>query len=78
MLYISDEWAPYQELSRSQIYEHKTLYYKYNFVNPGTGVHTQNVGSYNNKYKLKINEMRGFTTVQRKKFYWSLCIKKDI
>lgn len=55
----TDEWASYNHLSRSEEYVHLTVCHKYNFVNPISGTHTQNVESYNSKLKLRIKKMKG-------------------
>jgi transposase-like protein len=64
----TDEWKAYSSLNKSDIYTHQTVCHKYNFVDPHTGVHTQNVESYNNRLKLKIKQMKGLTLDQRKVF----------
>ena len=38
---------------------HEVVNYSVNFVDPTTGVHTQNVASYCNRVKTKLNRMRG-------------------
>ncbi|KCZ81734.1 hypothetical protein H312_00773 [Anncaliia algerae PRA339] len=38
---------------------HHTIIHKYNFVDPVSGVHTQNVESFSNKLKIFIKEQRG-------------------
>jgi hypothetical protein len=40
-------------------YNHQSVCHKYRFVEYTTGVHTQNVESYNNKLKLGIKKMKG-------------------
>jgi hypothetical protein len=39
-------------------FEHATVCHKYFFVFPQTGMHTQNVESYNNHLKMKIKTMK--------------------
>ncbi|KAG0438190.1 hypothetical protein DMUE_3240 [Dictyocoela muelleri] len=55
----SDMWAGYRELSNQTGLDHFTVYHKLNFVNPGTGVHTQHIESFWNVQKLKIKKMKG-------------------
>lgn len=55
---VTDEWKGYNELSRSREFIHEKITHKYNFVDPITGVHTQNVESLNNKIKLDIKQKR--------------------
>ena len=53
----SDEWAAYNNVG--QLYfEHGTVKHKLHFVNPETGVHTQNVESYwaKRKYRVKLSK----------------------
>jgi len=64
----TDEWRAYNEISKAGCYEHKKVVHKYNFVDPGTGVHTQHVESYNNKIKYKIKMAKGVSNDFRKKF----------
>ncbi|KAG0425100.1 hypothetical protein DMUE_6057 [Dictyocoela muelleri] len=61
----TDEFKSYHELRNNRNYEHATVCHKYNFVAPITGVHTQNVESFNNKLKLFIKEKRGVWTNKR-------------
>ena len=53
----SDQWPAYRQISNS--FEHYTVNHKINFVNPISGVHTQNVESYNNRLKMPIKSMKG-------------------
>lgn len=62
----TDEWRAYNELRNNMEYEHQTLTHKYNFVDPSTGVHTQNVESFNNKLKLIIKKNKGCGEDKRK------------
>lgn len=69
----TDEWASYFDLRRMNEYEHSVVGHKYNFVCPDTGVHTQNVESFNNKLMLKIKEMKGLNDVGRTLFIDEFC-----
>ncbi|KCZ75991.1 hypothetical protein H311_03018 [Anncaliia algerae PRA109] len=40
-------------------FDHRTIRHKFNFVDPITGVHTQNGVSFNNKLKFFIKNQRG-------------------
>lgn len=55
----SDCWAAYLRISSDLGYEHETVNHSLNFVNPETGVHTQNVESLWNRVKRKIKSMCG-------------------
>jgi transposase-like protein len=45
----TDEWSSYNDLALFNNYQYLSVTHKYNFVCPGTGVHTQHVESTNNK-----------------------------
>ena len=56
----SDEWAAYNTVSSlPNVAQHDTVNYSIEFVNPTTGVHTQNVESYWNRQKTKLKRMKG-------------------
>ncbi|KCZ79174.1 hypothetical protein H312_03443, partial [Anncaliia algerae PRA339] len=55
----TDEWPSYANINQNEAYLHRTVTHKYHFVDPTTGVHTQNVESYNNKLKYKIKMVKG-------------------
>lgn len=61
----SDELKSYVQLKDLNGYTHKSVCHKYCFVDRTTGVHTQNVESYNNKIKLGIKKMKGLTNTGR-------------
>jgi transposase-like protein len=54
----SDQWAAYRNLNMHG-YIHQTVNHSLHFVNPISGVHTQNIESYWNKHKSRIKAMRG-------------------
>ncbi|KAG0440290.1 hypothetical protein DMUE_1849 [Dictyocoela muelleri] len=56
----TDEWPAYNSLSELG-YNHYNITHKYNFVDPITGINTQNVESFNNKLKMFIKMQRGCT-----------------
>lgn len=64
----SDEWPAYRALAHNEHYNVGTICHKFNFVCPLTGIHTQNVESYNNKIKMGLKKMRGLTEEQRKDY----------
>lgn len=64
----TDEWKAYNPLNNNIDYEHKKITHKYNFVDPITGVHTQNVESFNNKIKMDIKAQKGVRNQDRPRF----------
>ena len=64
----SDEWRAYGRISENPDYEHQTVNHTLHFVDPKTGVHTQNVESYWNKQKNKIKRMCGCRRSQLKSY----------
>ena len=56
----SDQWAAYNRVQQlPSVTVHNTVNYSPQFVDPGTGVHTQNVESYWNRVKGKFKHMKG-------------------
>ena len=56
----SDEWSAYNRVaSLPNVNSHGVVNHSIEFVNPVTGVHTQNVESYWNRVKIKLKRMRG-------------------
>ena len=56
----SDQWAAYNRVQHLHpVAQHQTVNHSIEFVNPTTGVHTQNMESYWNRVKTKIKRMRG-------------------
>ena len=56
----SDEWSAYRQIaSLPQIAAHEMVNHSVNFVDPVTGVHTQNIESYWSRAKLKLKRMKG-------------------
>lgn len=56
----SDEWSAYRQAQQlSQVTQHGVVNHSLHFVDPVTGVHTQNVESYWNRVKTKFKRMRG-------------------
>ncbi|KAG0441041.1 hypothetical protein DMUE_1337, partial [Dictyocoela muelleri] len=62
----TDEWKSYNALSIHPEYIHRKITHKYHFVDPITGIHTQNVESFNNKLKLFIKSQKGCKEADRK------------
>ena len=57
----SDDWGAYTQL-QAQVPAaavHDVVVHRYNFVDPVTGAHTQNIESCWNRLKAKIKERRG-------------------
>ena len=56
----SDEWAAYNRVQRlSNVSSNGIVNHSINFVEPTTGVHTQNVESYWHRVKTKLKRMKG-------------------
>ena len=56
----SDQWAAYNQVQQLQpVSSHQTVNHSVNFVDPATGVHTQNIESYWNRVKRKFKRMKG-------------------
>ena len=56
----SDDWAAYRSVQQlSNVATHNVVNHSLHFVDPVTGVHTQNVESYWNRVKTKLKRMRG-------------------
>jgi transposase-like protein len=47
----SDQWCAYHGIQQQLGLQHRTVNHSLNFVDPGTGVHTQHIESYWNKCK---------------------------
>ena len=56
----SDQWAAYRSVQQlPPVSQHATVNHSIQFVDPTTGVHTQNIESYWNRVKTKIKRMKG-------------------
>jgi hypothetical protein len=71
----SDEWLAYNKLS-SFGFAHNKICHKYHFVCPETGIHTQNVESYNNKIKIEIKKRKGMCVGQHEDFFKEFMFKE--
>ena len=61
----TDQWAAYNSLgSLPAVSSHMTVNHSVCFVDPATGVHTQNVESYWNRVKTKLKRMKGCDSQQ--------------
>ena len=61
----SDYWSAYGGVSRlPNVSTHQTVNHSQNFVDPMTGVHTQNIESYWARVKLKFKRMKGVDSKQ--------------
>ena len=55
----SDCWRAYNNVfSLPNVSAHQSVNHNPQFVDPETGVHTQNIGSYWNRVKIKLKRMR--------------------
>ena len=57
----SDQWAAYNRIQRDLGLIHETVYHSVNFVDPASGVHTQNAESNWSTAKEKLKKMKGNT-----------------
>ena len=56
----SDQWAAYNHVQQlPSVTSHSTVNHSLHFIDPGTGIHTQNVESYWNCVKGKFKRMKG-------------------
>ena len=56
----SDQWAAYNRVQQLQpVQSHATVNHSLHFVDPTTGVHTQNIKSYWSRMKRKFKRMKG-------------------
>ena len=58
-LVYSDQWAAYNNVGNIPGLQHQTVNHSLFFVDPITGVHTQNIESYWNRCKVKLKQMKG-------------------
>ena len=57
---FSDEWSAYNQIQQlPKVLSHQTVNHSPHFVDPATGVHTQNIESYWNRVKTKFKRMKG-------------------
>ena len=74
----SDQWKAYDRVQTlGNVATHSTVNHSLQFVDPATGVHTQNVESYWNRVKTKLKHMRGCAEHQipsyLDEFMWREC-----
>ena len=56
----SNQWAAYNHVQQlPSVTSHSTVNHSLHFIDPGTGIHTQNVESYWNRVKGKFKCMKG-------------------
>ena len=55
----SDEWPAYSAIHRAGVWKHMTVNHSENFVDPATGVHTQNIEGFWGNAKSSWKKMRG-------------------
>lgn len=71
---FTDDWLAYRNLINNPNYSHVTVNYPFHFVDPRSGILTQNIESYLGKIKAKVQGMRGckrdFLTAYLKQFMW--------
>lgn len=64
----SDSWSAYRRIQERIGFEHFRVNHSVNFVDPETGVHTQNIESRWAQEKAKINRMKGIRAEKLSKF----------
>ena len=74
MIY-GDQWKAYGKIAKEGCYGHKTVNHKHHFVDPETGVHTQNIESY--WHKQTINKMNGCQREHWRVIWMNLCGRKE-
>lgn len=73
----TDCWAAYHAIQRELGFSHGMVNHKFNFVAPGTGVHTQNVESLWNRLKRKIKAMCGIKRTQLPGYLAEMMFKNE-
>ncbi|KCZ74656.1 hypothetical protein H311_04376 [Anncaliia algerae PRA109] len=68
----TDKYKGYFKLGKFVLL-HKSVFHKYNFVNPINGVHIQHVESFHNEMKLEIKRRKGIKTEERQEFLNEFC-----
>ncbi|CAF4928587.1 unnamed protein product, partial [Rotaria sp. Silwood1] len=70
----SDQWRAYNDLQNDPNYQHLTVNHSLNFVDPDTGVHTQNIENTWMRVKRKQKKQAGFArtllTSYLEEFMW--------
>jgi len=72
----SDQWRGYINLQRDLGFAHQTVNHSLYFVDPSTGVHTQNIESYWNKHKIAVRSMKGICS-ETLSAYLDECMWRD-
>ena len=74
---FSDQWRSYTALN-SLNFIHETVNHSIEFVDPETGVHTQNIESFWNKVKMIIKKSKGIIGYKLTEFLKEIMFKENI
>jgi hypothetical protein len=58
IIIVSDGWAAYLNIM-GNVFQHETVIHEHNFVDPVTGVHTNNVENYWQRCKRRLKRIYG-------------------
>ncbi|OQS55224.1 hypothetical protein EHP00_1884 [Ecytonucleospora hepatopenaei] len=74
----SDSWKSYNGISRNFRFSHKTVNHTNNFVDPETGVHTQNIECLWNSCNYFIKQQKGIVGEKLEQFLCERMWKQNV